>query len=83
MEKLDDLVARHLEDRLLDDERLEEILASLLDRRQEPTERRREHIAELNKRAAETELRLKRLYDAIDSGLPIWTIRRSRTELPV
>ena len=69
MEKLDDLVARHLEDRLLDDERLEEILASLLDRRQERTERRREHIAELNKRAAETELRLKRLYDAIESGI--------------
>jgi DNA invertase Pin-like site-specific DNA recombinase len=69
MEKLDDLVARHLEDRLLNAERLEEILASLLDRRQERTERRREHIAELNKRAAETELRLKRLYDAIESGI--------------
>ncbi len=69
MEKLDSLVAEHLAERLLQPERLEEMLASVLDRRQERTERRREHIAELNKRAAETELRLKRLYDAIESGV--------------
>ncbi len=69
MDKLDCLVASHIEDRLLQPERLEEVLASVLDRRQERTERRREHIAELNKRAAETELRLKRLYDAIESGV--------------
>jgi len=50
-------------------ERLEEILASILDRRQERAERRRGHIAELNKRAAETDLRLKRLYDAIEAGV--------------
>jgi hypothetical protein len=41
----------------------------LIDRRQERTERRREHIAELTKRAAETDLRLKRLYDAIENGV--------------
>src|SRR5271154_3589292 len=69
MEKLDNLVAGHIEDRLLQPERLEEILASVLDRRQERTERRREHIAELNKRATETDLRLKRLYDAIEAGV--------------
>ena len=69
MEKLDNLVASHIEDRLLQPERLEEVLASVLDRRQERTERRREHIAELNKRAAETDLRLKRLYDAIETGV--------------
>lgn len=69
MEKLDDLVASHLEDQLLQPERLETILASVLDRRQEQSERRREHIAELNKRAAESELRLKRLYDAIEAGV--------------
>ncbi len=69
MQKLDNLVAGHIEDRLLQPERLEEVLASVLDRRQERTERRREHIAELNKRAAETDLRLKRLYDAIESGV--------------
>ena len=69
MEKLDNLVARHIEERLLQPERLEEVLASVLDRRQERSERRRDHIAELNKRAAETDLRLKRLYDAIESGV--------------
>ncbi len=69
MEKLDDLVAKHLEDRLLDPARLEMVLATVLDRRQERTERRRDHIAELNKRATETDLRLKRLYDAIESGV--------------
>ncbi len=69
MEKLDNLVAEHIADRLLQPERLEEILASVLDRRQERAERRREHIAELNKRAAETDLRLKRLYDAIEAGV--------------
>ena len=69
MDKLDDLVASHLEDRLLQPERLEIILAAVLDRRQEQSERRREHIAELNKRAAESDLRLKRLYDAIEAGV--------------
>lgn len=69
MEKLDNLVAGHIEDRLLQPARLGEVLAAVLDRRQERSERRREHIAELNKRAAETELRLKRLYDAIESGV--------------
>ena len=37
MEKLDNLVAGHIEDRLLQPERLEEVLASVLDRRQERT----------------------------------------------
>ena len=69
MDRLDDLVADHLETRLLQPERLEEILASVLDRREERSERRREHIAELNKRATEADLRLKRLYDAIESGV--------------
>jgi site-specific DNA recombinase len=69
MEKLDSLVVEHIADRLLQPERLEEVLASVLDRRHERAERRHEHIAELNKRAAETDLRLKRLYDAIEAGV--------------
>src|SRR5208283_2857506 len=69
MEKLDSLVVEHIADRLLQPERLEEILATVLDRRQERAERRHAHIAELNKRAAETDLRLKRLYDAIEAGV--------------
>ncbi|RJE83105.1 recombinase family protein [Paracoccus onubensis] len=69
MEKLDDLVAGHLESRLLQPERLETILAAILDRREERAERRQEHIAELNKRATESDLRLKRVYDAIEAGV--------------
>jgi DNA invertase Pin-like site-specific DNA recombinase len=69
VDKLDDLVANHMEERLLQPERLETILATVLDRRQERSERQREHIAELNRRAAESEARLKRLYDAIEAGV--------------
>ena len=69
MEKLDNLVIDHIEREFLDSSRLEIVLSAVLDRRQERGERRREHIAELNKRATETELRLKRLYDAIESGV--------------
>jgi site-specific DNA recombinase len=69
MEKLDDLVAGHLVERLLQPDRLETVLAAVLDRRQEQGERRRVHIAELNKRATESDLRLKRLYDAIEAGV--------------
>jgi len=69
MEKLDDLVVDHLENRLLQPERLETVLTAVLDRREERAERRREHIAELNKRATESDLRLKRLYDAIEAGV--------------
>ena len=69
MDKLDNLVAGHIEHRLLAPERLEEVLATVLDRRQERTERRREHVTELHKRATEADLRLKRLYDAIETGV--------------
>lgn len=69
MEKLNSVVIDHIEREFLDPSRLEIVLSAVLDRRQERGERRREHIAELNKRAAETELRLKRLYDAIEAGV--------------
>ena len=69
MDKLDGLVAAHIEDRLLDPDRLEELLETILGRREEQSERRRVHIAELSRRAAESELRLKRLYDAIEAGV--------------
>ena len=69
MDKLDHLVADHIEDRLLEPERLETILATVIDRRQERTQRRREHLAELNRRSTETDQRLSRLYDAIEAGV--------------
>lgn len=69
MGKLDDLVANHLDKRLLVPSRLEKILSSLLDRRSDRVERRREQLAEINRRVTETEARLNRLYDAIEAGL--------------
>lgn len=69
MQKLDTLVADHIERRLLQPARLEEILSSVLDRREERAERRTAHIAALRKRAAETDAKLKRLYDAIENGI--------------
>jgi hypothetical protein len=69
MEKLDTLVADHIERRLLQPSRLEKILSSVLDRREERAERQAIHIAELRKRATEADAKLKRLYDAIENGV--------------
>jgi site-specific DNA recombinase len=69
MEKLDSVVAEHIEHRLLHAKRLEQILSRVLYRRKERAERRTAHIAELRKRAAEAEAKLKRLYDAIENGI--------------
>jgi site-specific DNA recombinase len=69
MEKLDRVVADHIEQGLLQPKRLEEILSSVLQRREERAERRTTHIAELRKRASETDAKLKRLYDAIENGI--------------
>jgi site-specific DNA recombinase len=48
---------------------LDTIPAAALDQRQEGSERQREHIGEPRKRAAESELSLKRLCDAIVAGV--------------
>jgi len=69
MEKLDSVVAEHIEHRLLQPKRLKEVLSAVLHRRKERAERRTAHIAELRKRAAEAEAKLKRLYDAIENGI--------------
>ena len=69
MEKLDSVVAEHIEQRLLQPKRLEEVLSAVLHGRKERTERGTTHIAELRKRAAEAEAKLKRLYDAIENGI--------------
>jgi site-specific DNA recombinase len=69
MDKLDRVVADHIEHRLLQPKRLEEILSSVFDRREERAERRTAHIAELRKRASEADAKLKRLYEAIENGI--------------
>jgi site-specific DNA recombinase len=50
-------------------QRLEQVLSYVLDRHSERAERRKLHIAELRKRAAEADVKLKRLYDAIENGV--------------
>ncbi|UPK35259.1 recombinase family protein [Bradyrhizobium sp. 186] len=69
MEKLDSVVAEHIEQRLLQPKRLEQILSAILHCRKERAERRTAHIAELRKRGSESEAKLKRLYDAIENGI--------------
>src|SRR5450631_447912 len=69
MDKLDKLVADHIEHRLLQPSRLEKILYSILDRREDRAERQATHLAELRKRATEADAKLKRLYDAIENGV--------------
>jgi site-specific DNA recombinase len=69
LQGIDRVVADHIEHRLLQPKRLEQILSSVLDRREERAERRTTHVAELRKRAAETDAKLKRLYDAIENGV--------------
>jgi site-specific DNA recombinase len=69
MEKLDRLVADHIERRLLQPKRLEQILSNLLRGREERAERRTAHITELRRRAAEADAKLRRLYDAIENGV--------------
>jgi site-specific DNA recombinase len=58
MEKLDLLVADHIEHRLLLSSRLEKILSSVLDRREERSERQATHFAELRKRTFEADGKL-------------------------
>jgi site-specific DNA recombinase len=69
MDRLDTLVADHIERRLLQPARLAEILSSVLRRREDRAERRATHIAELLRRAAEADAKLRRLYDAIENGV--------------
>jgi Recombinase zinc beta ribbon domain len=69
MDKLDTLIADHIERRLLRPARLEEILSSAPDRREETAERRATHIAESRNRAAAADAKLKRLYNAIENGV--------------
>ncbi len=69
MDRLDHLVADYRDHRLLDPNRVQDMLAAHLDRREERDGRRRAQANELTKRAAEAEQRLKRLYDAIESGV--------------
>ena len=69
MGRLDGLVVQHLEDRLLDPERLPALLAGLIDRRHAQAAMLNARLAELRKVAAEADAKLTRLYAAIESGV--------------
>lgn len=69
MDKLDEAIISHLEDRLLEPKRLEALMEHLLDRRQEWADQRRGHVSELRKKATEAEAKLSRLYEAVENGL--------------
>ena len=79
MEKLDDLVASHLEDRLLQPERLETILATVLDRRQERSERQPRAHRRTEQRAAESKPASSASTTPLRRASPTCTTRRSRT----
>ena len=66
---LDELVIGKMEAMLLTPERLEEVLESVLDRRLQFVGERREQMVELNRKAADAQQRLSRLYEAIESGV--------------
>jgi site-specific DNA recombinase len=69
MEKLDDLVASYVEQRLLNSARLEELLSGLLRRRAEQDNREKDRVGDLRRQAADAEGELTRLYEAIEDGL--------------
>ena len=69
MDRPDHPVVDYPEHRLLDPNRARDMPAAHLDRREERDGRRRTRANELTKRAAEAGQRLKRLHDAIESGV--------------
>jgi site-specific DNA recombinase len=69
IDMLDNMVAAHLEDRLLDPLRLPELLSGLIGRHDEQAAKQDERVAELRRISAEADGKLTRLYAAIESGV--------------
>ena len=69
MDRLDRLVVQHLENRLLDPERLPELVAGLIDRHRTQAAKLDARLADLRKVVAEADAKLTRLYAAIESGV--------------
>jgi hypothetical protein len=63
--QLDDIVVTHLEERLLNPDRLADLLVSILDRRRADGDRQQERVATLTRQAADADAKLTRLYAAI------------------
>ncbi len=69
MEHVDQAVVDYLENRLLEPRQLTSMMSNIIDRREQWIQRRHEHVADLRKRATEAQARLKRLYDAVETGV--------------
>lgn len=69
LDHLDEVMARFVQNQLLDADAMEAILEALLDRKRTRVTERQRHIGELNRRAAEAQQRLSRLYEAIENGV--------------
>ena len=69
MDKLDDLVTKHLMDRLLAPERLESLLVSVAARRAENAAAVNDRISGLQAGADQANERLRRLYKMVEDGL--------------
>ena len=69
MDRLDDLVVEHIEQRVLAGDRAAEILSGLLERRRVDADHARDRIAQLKRQANDADARLSRLYEAIEEGI--------------
>jgi site-specific DNA recombinase len=78
MEWLEDAAVAFLLSELLDPERLEPMMAPLLVHRDAWADRRRAHVIELRSRATDAETKLRRLYDAVESGVLVAADRMFR-----
>lgn len=67
-DRLDELLIEFLVSDLFASGRLETLLAPFLTHRDAWAERRRKHVSDLRIRAAEAELKLRRLFEAIENG---------------
>lgn len=68
MDMIDAAVIDYLENRLLDPRYLTNLMTNIIDRRQDWIDRRNKAVSDLRKRATEAQIRLKRLFDLIESG---------------
>ena len=69
MEKFDDVVLRTLADRIFTPDRLNVMMGELRKTVRDSRETGQEHVNELNRQAKAAEVRLNRLYEAVEKGL--------------
>ena len=68
-DRLDAIVIEHIENRLLEPDRIVGLLSGVLQRRTKQADEYWESIARLHRQATDADAKLTRLYDAIENGL--------------